>query len=50
MTGKVVEDVEVAEGDSLELECDFEADPRPSIEWKKNGAELPRRVQVNSSG
>lgn len=46
IVGKMVEDVVVIEGESLELECDFEADPIPEIFWFKDGTTVGERIQV----
>uniref|UniRef100_A0A0M3KDI1 Ig-like domain-containing protein n=1 Tax=Anisakis simplex TaxID=6269 RepID=A0A0M3KDI1_ANISI len=40
IVGKMVEDMVVVEGESLELECDFDADPIPEIFWVKDTAPL----------
>ncbi|VDK86259.1 unnamed protein product, partial [Onchocerca ochengi] len=44
--GKVVEYISVVEDESLELECDFEADPIPDIQWSKDGADVADSVQL----
>lgn len=36
----------IVEGESLELECDFEADPIPDIRWTKDAASVGHNVQV----
>uniref|UniRef100_A0A914RG71 Ig-like domain-containing protein n=1 Tax=Parascaris equorum TaxID=6256 RepID=A0A914RG71_PAREQ len=46
IVGKMVEDVVVIEGESLELECDFEADPMPEIFWFKDGTTVGERIQL----
>ncbi|EJW72239.1 hypothetical protein WUBG_16856 [Wuchereria bancrofti] len=47
--GKAVEYISIVEDESLELECDFEADPIPEIYWSKDGANIDDSVQVNES-
>ncbi|VDO70507.1 unnamed protein product, partial [Onchocerca flexuosa] len=44
--GKVVEYISAVEDESLELECDFEADPIPDIQWSKDGADVANNVQL----
>uniref|UniRef100_A0A1I8F226 Ig-like domain-containing protein n=1 Tax=Wuchereria bancrofti TaxID=6293 RepID=A0A1I8F226_WUCBA len=44
--GKAVEYISIVEDESLELECDFEADPIPEIYWSKDGANIDDSVQL----
>ncbi|VBB33721.1 unnamed protein product, partial [Acanthocheilonema viteae] len=44
--GKAVEHISIVEDESLELECDFEADPIPDIHWSKDGADVGNNVQL----
>uniref|UniRef100_A0A915PVG6 Ig-like domain-containing protein n=1 Tax=Setaria digitata TaxID=48799 RepID=A0A915PVG6_9BILA len=44
--GKAVEYISVVEDESLELECDFEADPIPNIRWTKDGVDVGDNVQL----
>ncbi|KAM3729054.1 Hemicentin-1 [Dirofilaria immitis] len=44
--GKVVEYISIVEDESLELECDFEADPIPDIQWFKDSANIGDSVQL----
>lgn len=41
-----MEYISIVEDESLELECDFEADPIPEIHWLKDGADIGDNVQV----
>ncbi|VDO38351.1 unnamed protein product [Brugia timori] len=43
--GKAVEYISIVEDESLELECDFEADPIPEMYWFKDGANIDDSVQ-----
>lgn len=36
-TGKLIE---VTQGDNLVLECQVEGDPKPTVEWRKDGRRL----------
>uniref|UniRef100_A0A0R3RPN6 Immunoglobulin I-set domain protein n=1 Tax=Elaeophora elaphi TaxID=1147741 RepID=A0A0R3RPN6_9BILA len=44
--GKPVEHISIVEDESLELECDFEADPIPDIQWSKDGSDIGNNVQL----
>ncbi|VDK28789.1 unnamed protein product [Gongylonema pulchrum] len=46
ITGRAVEELVIVEGESLELECDFEADPIPEIQWTKDASSIGYNVQV----
>ncbi|EFO22762.2 hypothetical protein LOAG_05722 [Loa loa] len=46
ITGKAVEHISIVENESLELECDFEADPIPDIHWSKDGVDVGDDVQL----
>lgn len=48
ISGPLVEDISVLEGQNIALQCDFTAEPPPSIAWTKDGLSLPDRAKLVS--
>uniref|UniRef100_A0A914V1Q2 Ig-like domain-containing protein n=1 Tax=Plectus sambesii TaxID=2011161 RepID=A0A914V1Q2_9BILA len=44
--GKLVEDITVIEGQSLSLNCEFEADPDRQVSWQKDGRGLRETAEL----